>query len=207
LLVTPLDFEGIPAATVYEAAGARGDMAPSIRPISPGRLVGPAFTVKCLVGDALAVFRAIERAQPGDVLVIDAGGTDRATAWGGTMAHAAIRQQIAGCVTNGAIRDTADIRALAFPVYGAGTSVRGTRVAHPGWLNVTVSVGDVAVSPGDWIVADEDGIVVVPRDEAAAVAAAARILLEHETARDQRIDDGEAVSEVLRLYRGDGARR
>lgn len=194
------DFDGIPAATVYEAMGRRGDMAPSVRPVVAGtRLVGPAFTVKCLVGDTLAVFRALEQAREGDVLVIDAGATERATAWGGTMTRAAIQRKLAGCVTNGAIRDTAEIRELGFAAFATGTSVRGTLVLHPGWLGLAVSVGDVVVAPGDFIVADDDGVVVVPAAEAAEIAKKAREQFAYEAERDRRVESGEGLASVLKL--------
>lgn len=194
------EFDGIPAATVYEAMGRRGDMAPDVRPVVPGtRLAGPAFTVKCPVGDALAVFRALEQAKPGDVLVIDAGATARATAWGGTMTRAAIERKLAGCVTNGAIRDTAEIRELGFAAFGTGTSVRGPLVSHPGWLGVAISVGDVVVSPGDLIIADDDGVVVVPVAEVAEIALKSREQFAYEAERDRRVEAGEGLAGVLKL--------
>ncbi|MGE0803323.1 MAG: RraA family protein [Lautropia sp.] len=185
-------FEGLAAATVYESNGKSGDMAPSIRPLQPGvRLAGPAFTVRCLPGDLAAVRRAVDAAPPGHVLVIDAGGTERATVWGGSGSIAAQRRGLAGMVTNGSTRDAAQIRQLGFPVFCAGISVRGGLRQHEGWHQVPVSVGDAVVHPGDWIVADDDGVVVVAGDRVEAVLAKAQQKARAEAERERRLRDGE----------------
>lgn len=163
-------FQGYSAATVYEAAGKLGDMEPNIRPIVPGVCItGTAFTVKCFVGDAKAVALAIDRAQKGDVLVIDAGGTERATPWGSMSATAAKLRGIAGCVTNGAVRDLDELIDIGFPVFAAGSSIRGNVKLHPGWMGIPVSVGGVIVQPGDVVIGDADGVVVVAAERAQEV--------------------------------------
>src|SRR2546421_9151381 len=121
----------LPAATVYEASGKHGDMSPAIRQMVPGtRLFGTAFTVRCLPGDFAAVLRAIDHAKRGDVLVVDAGGSERVTALGGTSCLAAKTRGVAGVVLNAACRDLDEIRAMKFPVYALGASVRGTLRSH-----------------------------------------------------------------------------
>ena len=195
-LVTEL--ASFPVATVYEAAGKIGDMSPEIRPLVDGvRLAGRAFTVRALAGDNLAVFRAIHEAPAGVVLVIDAGDTDRATIWGGSSTLACVAKGIAGCVTNAATRDIDEIRASRFPLYAAGLNIRGVVRSHPGWLQSPVSVGGAIVNPGDIILGDSDGVVVVAAEQASAVAVACRARRRTEEARDARLRTGEAITTVL----------
>jgi 4-hydroxy-4-methyl-2-oxoglutarate aldolase len=193
-------LSNIPTATIYESAGKWGDVAPYIRPIVAGlRLAGRAFTVKAMPGDNLVVFRAIEEAPAGSVLVIDAGATDRATIWGGTSTVACVAKKIVGCVTNAAVRDVAQIRALRFPVYAAGINVRGTVKSHPGWTQVPISIGDVPVKPGDIVIGDEDGLVIVAAERADEIAEKAIEKRRIEEAREQRISRGESIRTVLGL--------
>ena len=189
-----------PAATWYEAAGKLGDMGPDIKPITPGvRLAGPAYTVKCFVGDTAAVLRALDAAPRGSVLVIDVGGTDRATAWGGTSSKVAARRGLAGCVTNGSVRDFDEVREIGLPVFAVGVSVRGTLKRHPGWTGGTVCVGGVPVSPGDWVVGDSDGVVVIPAARLREVADAVAEQLDRERGIDRRLEEGESLTEILGL--------
>jgi 4-hydroxy-4-methyl-2-oxoglutarate aldolase len=197
--VSPLSIlSRIPTATIYEAAGKWGDVEPSIRPIVDGvRLAGPAFTVKAMPGDNLVIFRAIDEAPPGSVLVIDAGGTDRATIWGGTSTIACVAKKIAGCATNAAVRDVAEIRALRFPVYAAGINVRGTVKSHPGWIQAAISLGGIPVKPGDLVIGDEDGLVIVAAERAQEIADKAMERRRAEEERDERLRRGETMKQVL----------
>ncbi|NUZ08009.1 RraA family protein [Piscinibacter koreensis] len=199
--VQPADFAEYAAATVYEAAGKAGEMAPHIRPVGDAhRLLGRAFTVRCWPSDGLAFMRAVEMAAPGDVLVIDGGGTDRSTVWGGSATIRAKYRGLAGVVTNGAVRDVATIRELGFPVWAAGICVRGGVANHPGWHNGVVSVGDVAVAAGDIVVADIDGVVVVPAGAAAEVLEKTRAQHAKERGADERLRNGGSYDDVLRWY-------
>jgi 4-hydroxy-4-methyl-2-oxoglutarate aldolase len=189
---------GIPTATIYEAAGKLGDVEPNIRPVVEGvPVAGRAFTVKAMPGDNLVIFRAIEEAPAGSVLVIDAGATDRATIWGGTSTIACVAKKIAGCVTNAAMRDVAQIRALRFPVYAAGINVRGTVKVHPGWTQIPIAFGGTTVNPGDIVVGDEDGLVIVAagRAEDVATRALKKQATDHE--REERLARGESIRSVL----------
>ena len=191
-------LSNIPTATIYESAGKWGDVAPYIRPVVEGvRLAGRAFTVKAMPGDNLVIFRAIEEAPAGSILVIDAGATDRATIWGGTSTVACVAKKIAGCVTNAAVRDVAQIRALRFPVYAAGINVRGTVKSHPGWMQVPISIGDVPVKPGDIVIGDEDGVVIVASERADEIADKAVEKRRADEAREERISRGESIRTVL----------
>ena len=199
--VQPSDFTDFAAATIYEAAGKAGEMSPNIRPVGDAcRLLGRAFTVRCWPSDGLAFMRAVELAEPGDVLVIDGGGTDRSTVWGGSATIRAVRRGLAGVVTNGAVRDVATIRELGFPVWSAGICVRGGVANHAGWHNTVISVGDVAVAPGDIVVADIDGVVVVPSGAAAGVLEKTREQHAKERGADERLRNGGSYDDVLRWY-------
>ncbi len=191
-------FQDFMAATVYEANGKFGDMAPNIRSIVPGtRMAGPAFTVKCFVGDAKAVALAIDQAKEGDVLVIDAGGTERATPWGSMSATAAKLRGIAGCVTNGAVRDIDELIDIGFPVFAAGVSVRGNVKLHPGWIGIPVSVGGMTVRPGDVVIGDADGVVVVAAEQAQEVCSRAVEQQAKENEIMRRIRSGEPLGRIF----------
>jgi 4-hydroxy-4-methyl-2-oxoglutarate aldolase len=193
-------LKSLPVATVYEAAGKLGDVAPSIKPMIQGlRLAGPAFTLKTMPGDNKAVFHAIEQAPRGSVLVIDGGGTDRVTIWGGTSTVAAQAKGLAGCVTNAAVRDLDEIREARFPVYAPGAAVRGTAKSHPGWMNIPVSIGDAIVRPGDIVLGDSDGLLIVPAEHAEEIAAKALEKRKVEESREARLRAGESIKSVLGL--------
>ncbi len=154
-----------------------------IRPLWPGmpRVAGPAYPVRCPPGDNLMVHAAIYRAAPGSVIVVDAGDTDYAVA-GGNVCLVAQRHGIAGFVVDGVIRDLAEARDAGFPVFARGViPIPGAKDAV-GVLNGPVGCGGVRVRPGDVVVADEEGIVVVPADRAAAVLEAAEAKAAKDTA-------------------------
>jgi len=197
-------LRSMPAATVWEAAGKLGDMTPRIRPMFPGaRVAGPAFTVKIFPGETFGVLRAIDRAPAGSVIVIDSGGAERGVCWGGTSTLAAILKGLAGCVTNGTVRDLAEIQEKQFPIFATGTSLRAGFRGHRGWIDIPVSVGEVPVHPGDFVLGDIDGVVVVPANRVEEVAALAINQREHENAREDRLRSGEPLVEVLRFGSSD----
>jgi RraA family protein len=133
------------------------------------KLVGVALTVKTRAGDNLMVHKAMELAQPGDVIVVDAGGETSQAIIGELMQKYAIAHGIAGFVIDGAIRDLAALAADEFPVFARGVTHRGPYKDGPGEINVPVSVGGMVVNPGDIIVGDENGVLTVSQDEAERV--------------------------------------
>ncbi|MFZ9508088.1 MAG: RraA family protein [Burkholderiaceae bacterium] len=192
-----------PAATVYEALGKCGGMSPDVRPMIPrSRLCGPAFTVRTLGCESAAVLHAIEQAPQGSVLVIDTGGRGTSAIWGGSSTLAAVTRGLKGLVTNGLIRDLDEIEDLKFPVYAAGTTVSGTLKSHPGWIGEAVVVGGVMVHPGDIILGDSDGVVVVPAALVTQAVDAASAQRTKELARDARLRAGEPITVVLGLRAG-----
>jgi RraA family protein len=142
----------------------------SIRPIhASGKLVGSAVTVKTRPGDNLMVHKAIEMAGPGDVIVVDAGGDLTNSIMGEIMVSIAKKKGIEGFIIDGAIRDSEPIRDMNYPMYAKGVTHRGPYKDGPGEINVIVQIGGAIVHPGDIILADMDGIVVVPFEYAEAL--------------------------------------
>jgi regulator of RNase E activity RraA len=162
------------ASILADVAGRRGTMDGRIAPLAPSmRVAGPAFTVEVRPGDNLMIHTAMTMAKPGDVLVID-GKADRTCALMGAIMISACRKMgLGGVVIDAAVRDTEELRALGFPVYAVGANPNGPTKYVPGRINWPVSCGGAAVRPGDLIVGDADGIVVIEREKAASLLDAA----------------------------------
>jgi 4-hydroxy-4-methyl-2-oxoglutarate aldolase len=173
-------FAATPTTTLADLLGREQVMDIGIRPLwrSP-RVAGPAFTVRCPPGDNLMLHAAIHRAEPGAVIVVESGDLDYALA-GGNVCAVAQRRGISAFVLDGVIRDLAEVRELAFPVFARGViPIPGAKAAvEP--LSVTVRCGGVSVGAGDVVVADEDGVVVVPAARANRVLEDARAKLHRE---------------------------
>lgn len=150
-------------ATVGEVAPAAGLLDGRIRPVGQGvRLAGPARTVRCRPGDNLALHLAIYKAEVGDVIVADYNGDTDSGPFGEIMALACQMRGIAGLIINGAVRDSAQIAAMGFPVFARGLNIRGTTKDDRGELDATLDIGGVTIRPGDMIVADADAVLVLP---------------------------------------------
>lgn len=181
-------------ANVYEAAGKAGDLSAAIRPIVPGsRMAGIASTVRLWPGDTLGVLRAIDRCVTGTVLVIDAGAGDRVTVWGGTSSLAAAVRGMRGCLTNGCVRDVDEMEERRFPVFASGISPRGSLKNHPGWHDIPVSIGDCVIHPGDLILGDSDGVIVLPAASGPDVLQRVIDQDRRHQERDRRILQGESL--------------
>ncbi|MFZ0041793.1 MAG: RraA family protein [Solirubrobacteraceae bacterium] len=157
------DFKNLSPTTVADVAGRQQVMDIGIRPLwSPiPRIAGPAFTVRCAAGDNLMLHAAIHLAEPGSVIVVEAGDVDYAVS-GGNVCAVAQHRGIAGFVVDGVIRDLGEVRGIGFPVFGRGVIPvpGGKQVVAP--LNEPVRCGGIDVAAGDVVVADEEGIVVIP---------------------------------------------
>ncbi|WP_328830121.1 RraA family protein [Streptomyces sp. NBC_00252] len=169
------EFQDVPTTTLADLLGHAQVLDLGIRSLwTPvPRLAGPAFTVRCPPGDNLMLHAAIHRAAPGSVVVVESGDVEYALA-GGNVCAVAQRRGIAGFVVDGMIRDVGEVREAGFPVFGRGVvPIPGVKKAVLP-LNERVRCGGVAVDPGDVVVADEDGVVVVPGARRAEVLAGAR---------------------------------
>ncbi|MFJ5308382.1 RraA family protein [Streptomyces sp. NPDC088350] len=186
------DFQAVPTTTLADLLGREQVMDLGIRALwgPMPRLAGPAFTVRCPPGDNLMLHAAIYRAGPGSVVVVESGDVEYALA-GGNVCAVARRRGIAGFVLDGVIRDVGEVREAGFPVFARGVvPIPGVKKAVAP-LNERVRCGGVAVDAGDVVVADEDGVVVVPGGRRAEVLAAARARLAQEAA--ESLDEWEAA--------------
>jgi RraA family protein len=167
-------FRDIPVANVSDSMYRMSAGGARLRPMHRGgRMAGPAFTVKTRPGDNLMVHKALDLAEPGDVIVVDAGGDLTNALIGEIMSTYAKARGIAGMVIDGAVRDADEIRAGDFPVYAAGVTHRGPYKDGPGEINVPIAIDGMVVEPGDLVLGDGDGILCVPFDATAQVLAAA----------------------------------
>ena len=175
-------FSSIPVACVSDVMGRMSAGGARLRPYhAGGGLAGPALTVRTRPGDNLMIHKALMLAEPGDVIVVDAGGDLTNALVGELMLSYAMQAGIAGIIVDGAVRDVSWIRANRFPVFAAGVTHRGPYKDGPGEINVPVALDGMVVEPGDLVLGDDDGCLCVPYGEAAAVLRAAKAKHESET--------------------------
>jgi len=203
------EFDRVPQSVVRQAsvfqpailadvAGRRGAMHGRIQALRPRmKVAGTAFTVEVRPGDNLMIHAAMSLAKPGDVLVID-GKADLTSALMGTiMMTACKRLGIAGVIVDGAVRDTLEIDEMDFPVFAAGFNPNGPTKNCPGRIGHPVTVGGVTVHPGDFIIGDADGVVVVEREKIESLLAAAEKKVADESARIAAIKRGDTAAKWL----------
>lgn len=186
------------AATLSDVLGRHGAMSARMRPLRDGyQLCGTALTVQCPAGDNLMVHKALQLARPGDVLVVDTGRTYDATVMGRNMSLYAERIGVAGIVIDGTVRDSAALKAMNFPVFSCGVVPRSAVKNGFGSVDVPVVCGDVVVQPGDVIVGDDDGVVVVPYAQAREVADLVEERLEMENQQEKDVQNSDIPLEIL----------
>jgi 4-hydroxy-4-methyl-2-oxoglutarate aldolase len=173
---------------------------PSIRPVWPGAaFAGPARTAWCADGDNLAVHAALARAVPGAVLAVSCDGDASIAVWGEVLTVAAQAGGLAAAVIDGAVRDVAAIGRLRFPAFARGVAVRGPSKTGPGAVGEPVRLGGELVRPGDWLVGDDDGVVVIPAGQLARCRDAAAARAEREAAMMAALRAGASTAELLGL--------
>ena len=174
-------FAKIPSAIISDNLNRMVAAGPSVRPMHKGgTLAGTALTVKTRPGDNLMIHKAADIAQPGDVIVVDAGGDLTNALIGELIISHARSRGVVGFVVNGAVRDMDVIAVDDYPVYGAGVSHRGPYKDGPGEVNVPIALDGMVIEPGDIVIGDLDGVVCIPREEAESVLAASRAQQEKE---------------------------
>lgn len=177
-------------------------MEPSLQRRSGSALCGVAVTVSAAPGDNLMVRKAFDLASPGDVVVVSTNGNETNAVVGDLMAKTALELGVGGIVIDGAVRDVAGIREIGLPVFSRFVTPRAPSKVGPGEINVPIACGGVAVLPGDVVVGDEDGVVVVPRADAEAVLRAVEEVERRERERRAAMEAGEIyggdVDDILR---------
>jgi 4-hydroxy-4-methyl-2-oxoglutarate aldolase len=159
---------GLGVATIHEAIGRRGYLGPRFRPIYPGaRVAGTAVTVQCAPGDNLMAHVAVEQTGPGDILVVSPSSPSTDGYFGELFAIQLLTRGVRGLVTDTGIRDVAELTAHGFPAWTTAVSAQGTVKGTAGTVNLPIAINGVVIEPGDVIIADDDGVVAVPRAEAA----------------------------------------
>jgi len=185
-------------ATIAEAQEKTGLLDPSIRPIQQGvRIAGTAITVKCFDGDNLMLHAALEFAKPGDIIMLTTySGNSMHGMFGELLALECQVMGIVGLITDAGVRDVNSLRQMKFPVWSKYITALGTSKNRPGWVNVPITIGGVLVKPGDFVVADDDGVVVIQRERVKEVLENAKKRAENEEKTRKRILAGELTLDI-----------
>lgn len=194
-------YNGFDVSTVYEAQAKQGLMSHELRPVVEGSFVcGPVVTATCYSGDNLMIHAAIEGCQPGDVLVVTTiGSPSNCGMIGELIVRALMKRGVKGLVIDAGIRDAQQIRELGFPVWSRTICSEGTTKVRGGWVNADVICGGVSVCPGDLILADEDGIVVVKQSDLEQTTKLTQKRMEKEEQTKQKIENGELSVDFYNL--------
>jgi 4-hydroxy-4-methyl-2-oxoglutarate aldolase len=193
-------FSTLATATIHEASGRKGYIDYAIKPINRGmKICGPAFTVQCAPGDNLMLHKALECAQPSDVIVASVGSAYDYGYFGNLMATSALARGVGGLCIDGCIRDSAEIVASGFPIFARGFCIRGTNKATIGVVNYPTVFGSQTIFPGDLIIGDDDGLVVVRLEECADVLEKARERVSKEVDKEAVLKTGVSSVEFNKL--------
>lgn len=190
----------IPPAVASDCMNRSQSMNASIKSVNPSMSIcGQARTVVTMAGDCGSICELICIAEPGEVIVVDAGGVEDTAVWGGMMAEEAVYRKLGGAVVNGAIRDVSDMRRLQFGMFCKAIVPRGPHQGFGGMIDGAIAVAGAVVRPGDIVLGDDDGVVVVPLERAAAVLLAAQAHLRMEAECFAAIRRGELIPEIFNM--------
>ncbi|MEH7402849.1 RraA family protein [Gottfriedia acidiceleris] len=192
-------FKKIPTTCISDVMDGLNNMDPSIKPLKEEyRFAGRALTVKIPVGDNLAVLKAIREANPGDVIVIDAKGDRYRAIAGDFVVGMAQTMGVSAIVVDGVIRDISGIKKLNFPVFCKGTTVAASGKIGVGDINIPISCGGTSVNPGDIIVGDADGVVVIPQSEAKTILEKSLDKIKKDEQREEQVSGNiEAIKSYI----------
>ena len=197
-VINTLGEQGV--ATIHEAQGRIGLLNPYMRPIYPSaKVAGSAVTVSCQPGDNLMIHAAVEVCQPGDVLVVVTTSESTDGMFGDLLATSCQAHGIRGLIIDAGVRDVTDLTTMNFPVWAKAISAQGTVKATPGSVNIDVVCAGAIIRPGDVVVGDIDGVVVVKREDAAEVAQLGQKRLEKEQKSREKLQAGELGVEFYAL--------
>ncbi len=198
--MTIADFVRFPTGNLCNANPAVVCLDPGIKPIIPGkRIAGRALTARITPGQNAAIHRAVHTARPGDLLVVDGASSNRFGPFGDLLAEACRIRGMTGGVFDCTIRDSADITSLGFQVFARGLHPESTAKTDPGEVDVPVTVGGVLVNPGDIVVGDDDGVVVIPAGIADEVLKQVASVASNEERIRARIQSGETTYDIFEL--------
>lgn len=183
-------FRDIPVPNIDDQMGRIYCVDSGIRPLNTTPLLGCAITVKAPSGDNLMFHKALEMAQEGDIIVVSGIGGGERSFSGEIMAHYAMYKKLGGFVVDGFVRDLEGCKDLPFPIYARGIEPNGPYKNGPGEINVPVAIGSQVVFPGDILVGDQDGLIVIRPKDAEQVALKARKLLDSENVKKEGLDSG-----------------
>jgi len=185
-------------ASISDAMGRTGYMSAEIKPIfESAKMVGPAVTVRCPAGGNLVLHKAIDISQMGDVIVVDAQGHKDTAVWGFIMSLSSMQKGIKGIVIDGAVRDVEEVERVCFPVFSRAICGRGPHKAESGEVNVPIQCGGVPVCPGDLIIGDRDGVVVVPRNACKSVLEKTKSIIKKEAEIKSELRKGTPHAEIF----------
>jgi len=191
-------LRGLDTASVNDALKKRGSMDECIKSIRDGDFIcGPALTAKCYPGDMLTALKALDEVERGSVIVIDGGGITKYSLFGDLMARQAVLKGVNGVVVDGAIRDIKGIRSEGLPVFCRGVVTRAGTATRMGEINVPVVCAGAIVNPGDWVVGDDDGVVVIPKEKIEEVLKISEETLKRESIIREAIEQGKSISKLL----------
>jgi 4-hydroxy-4-methyl-2-oxoglutarate aldolase len=192
-----LELSKFSTATLHEAMGKQGNLPSAIKAISKGmKVFGPAYTVHTMPRDNKILHRAYASAKKGDVIIAHCSDYYEAGYWGDLMSLGAKTQGIAGLVIDACIRDADDIEALGFPVFSRGICIKGTSSFEDGTLNMPIVIGGVLINPGDFIIGDRDGVVVVPKNLAEETVKKAKAREEREESIREQLRQGKTSMQI-----------
>src|ERR1700745_2073892 len=191
VIVTAPPRAALAAAPAHEATRRTGSLGPAIRPTQQGtRIAGTALTVLCWPGDNLMIHAAVEQAKPGDIIVITTASPSSDGAFGELLATSLVSRGVRGLIMGAGLRDTQELRDMRFPAWTAHVSAQGTVKETPGSVNVPVTLGGQLIRPGDAIVADDDGVCVVPRLDVPRAVTVSEARIAKEDANRKQLADG-----------------
>jgi 4-hydroxy-4-methyl-2-oxoglutarate aldolase len=195
-------------STLSDAMGHAHAMHSAIRQIVPkSRICGQAFTVRCYPGDNLMCHYAVSQAGEGDVLVVDGSGNSEVALWGSLLSLSSVHRKLGGTIIDGAVRDVEELQRIGYPVYARAITPRSCFKAHAGEINVPISCGGVSVCQGDMVLADLDGIIVIPRACVQNIVDKAKRIAAKESGIAANIERGATTYEALGLSELMGERR
>ncbi len=193
-------WRAVPPAVISDELNRAGAMAAAIAPLAPGMaFVGQALTIETMVGDNAALHYGLATAWPGAAIVVDARGHVDTAVWGGILTYAAAKRGVAAVIIDGSVRDVAELRDSGIAVFARGAVPGGPHKGWGGAVNVPIQCGGVAVSPGDLVVGDDDGVVVVARAQMPGLYERCMARIEKERAVIKRIDEGATTVELQGL--------